>query len=459
VAARVLFPNGFTTADLVETYAQLAPVLLPHLQNRPLTLKRFPTTITGEAFWEKDAPSFTPKWVKRYAVPRKAGGEPIQYISVPDVKTLRWTASLGCIEIHGFLHKYPYITSPTLIAFDLDPGEGMNVIDCCEVAIRVRAWFQQFGLECLPKTSGSKGMQVYVPSNTPASYELTQALAKLVAETLEKDDPRFIISRMARAERTGKVFIDWSQNAEHKTTVSVYSVRAKRAEPFVSMPLTWEEVQTALESGRPDVLEFRPDAAIERVARLGDLFADVLSVKQHVPNALLRRLGVQSPPKPSAVRVPTGSKVMPALPRSSGQGGRKLFVVHRLRKAYRIGIERKDAFHVFEVPKIPTSTQASTRAHEVDGTGLEYLTLESSEAGIVWDLGTFEVMEGSLDTGHVAIYLSGRKLDGAWLLERTRQLWRLSNLSGALKRGIPKNSSALAGLTGLRGKSGTHAAA
>jgi bifunctional non-homologous end joining protein LigD len=175
MADRVLFPNGFTTADLVSTYLQLAPVLLPHLRNRPLTLTRFSTTIAGEAFWEKDAPSFTPKWVKRYAVARKAGGEPIQYISVPDVKTLRWAASVGCVEIHAFLHEYPYISSPTLIAFDLDPGEGMNVIDCCRVAIRLRVRLKEYGLECLPKTSGSKGMQVYVPLNTASSYGVTQA--------------------------------------------------------------------------------------------------------------------------------------------------------------------------------------------------------------------------------------------------------------------------------------------
>lgn len=453
--ARVLYPEiGFTTDDLVETYTQLAPVLLPHLEGRPVTLKRFPDSIADESFWEKDAPGFTPKWVKRFAVPRKAGGEPIQYLGVPNLKTLRWIALNGCVEIHAFLHKYPYISCPTLIAFDLDPGQGVNVIDCCEVAIRVRAWFRKYGLESFAKVSGSRGVQVYVPLNTPASYELTQPLARVVAEELEKRDPKHIISRMVRAERRGKVFIDWSQNSEHKTTVSVYSVRAKRAEPFVSMPLTWEEVETALRVRRPERLNFGPLAAIERVRKLGDLFAGVLSLQQWIPDDLCRKLRLPAPAARSAVRVPKRVSVMYSLPRSSRQGGRKLFVIHLAHKKYELGIERNSAFQLFGIGKIPTSAKSSSEARESGSAPLQYLTEESKNAGTVWDLGTYEVVEGSLDKGEVAIYLSGRKLVGEWRLTLEADQWRLINVSGKLKRETPVNGSALVGVSGLPSRSG-----
>lgn len=293
VAARILFPRtGFSTDDLVRTYEALAPVLLPYLAGRPLTLKRFPDDIHGEAFWEKDAPSFTPPWVKTMAVPRKHEPGAIRYISIPDVKTLRWAASMGCVEIHGFLHRYPTITSPTLIAFDLDPGEGTNLVECCAVALLVRAWLRERGLESFAKTSASKGLQVYVPLNTPGSYAITHALARRLAEDLERERPEQIISRMARAERRGKVFIDWSQNMEHKTTVAPYSVRAKREQPFVSMPLRWEEVASAAKTGKVDELSFSPEAAIRRVQRLGDLFAPVLTFEQTISAAVLDELRI-----------------------------------------------------------------------------------------------------------------------------------------------------------------------
>jgi bifunctional non-homologous end joining protein LigD len=247
MAMRILFPQtGFTTADLVETYTQLGPALLPHLAGRPLTLKRFPEDIHHESFWEKDAPSFSPKWIERLPIPRKHESGVINYIGINNLKALRWAASLGCIEIRSFLHRYPYITSPTLIAFDLDPGEGTDVLACCEVAVLVKQWFSERGLKSFRKVSGSKGIQVYVPLNTPTSYAITQPLARRVAEDLERERPKQIISRMARSERGGKVFVDWSQNAEHKTTVSAYSVRAKREQPFVSMPISWTELESAL---------------------------------------------------------------------------------------------------------------------------------------------------------------------------------------------------------------------
>jgi bifunctional non-homologous end joining protein LigD len=305
MAGRVLFPRTrFTTEDLISAYEQLAPVLLPHLSHRPLTLKRFPDDIYGEVFWEKDAPSFTPSFVQRFPVPRKGEAGVIHYMNLADAKSLRWAASVGCIEIHAFLHQYPFISSPTLIAFDLDPGLGVTLTDCCAVALEIHDWFERRKLQSFAKVSGSKGLQVYVPLNTPSSYASTQALSRRVAEELERRHPSAVISRMARAERAGKVFIDWSQNAEYKTTVSVYSIRAKHEEPFVSMPVTWSEVERVVSKRRSENLMFTPAEAIARVREVGDLFAPVLTLKQSPPESLSAELGLPQILEPVAVKVP-----------------------------------------------------------------------------------------------------------------------------------------------------------
>lgn len=451
VAARILFPQtGFSTSDLVRTYEALAPVLLPHLAGRPLTLKRFPDDIHGEVFWEKDAPSFTPRWVKTLPVPRKHEPGAIRYISIPDVKTLRWAASVGCVEIHGFLHRYPSITSPTLIAFDLDPGEGADLVECCAVAVLVRAWLSERRLESFAKTSGSKGLQVYVPLNTPTSYAITHALARRLAEDLERERPEQIISRMARAERRGKVFIDWSQNMEHKTTVAAYSVRAKREQPFVSMPLRWQEVESAAKTGKVDELSFSPEAAIRRVQRVGDLFAQVLTLEQTISPAVLDELGI--PPLTSVPQPVRLVEAAPAgmLPRSSGQGGRRLFVIHRAKRSFEVGLEINDRFERLTVSELPLKRNQSVTATADERTGLGYLTEEPVESGTVWDLGTYEVVEGGYAKGAVRVYLSGRRLDGEWSLRRVRaDQWKITNVTGRVLREFA--GSALAGLAPATG--------
>jgi bifunctional non-homologous end joining protein LigD len=444
VAGRILFPQtGFTTDDLVEAYEQLAPVLIPHVAQRPLTLKRFPDTIHGEVFWEKDAPSFTPKWIKRFPVPRKHEEGTINYIAIADAKTLRWAASVGCIEIHPFLHKYPFITSPTLIAFDLDPGKGMSIVDCCEVALRVRQWFARYKMQCVAKVSGSKGMQVYVPLNTPASYAITQAVARTVAEELAHAEPRRIISRMARAERAGKIFIDWSQNAEHKTTVSVYSVRAKREQPYVSMPVAWDEVQAALSTRDTEGLTFSPERAVARAGEKGDLFRPVLTMKQKLPAALLNALGLPPPPVPQPVVIARPKKAAYTLPRSSGQGGRKLFVIHRQRDAFELGIEHKGVFVLFRMTKLPSTNSAGVAMDASGRSALEYLTQEGAQSGTVWDLGTYEIVEGAYERGALEIYLTGRRLEGQWKLMRNHGHWMLTNHGGRVMRALAANASAL----------------
>jgi bifunctional non-homologous end joining protein LigD len=214
---------------VIDYYVRVAPFILPHLKNRPVTLKRYPDGVTGEAFWEKDAPSFTPEWVERHPVPRHAGGPDIQYILIQNTATLAWLANAATLELHPFLHRALEITSPTSIVFDLDPGEGTDVLQCIEVAMEIRTVLERLDLKLLPKVSGSKGLQLYVPLNQPTNYATTQPFAQSIAQWIEREHPRLAVSQMARAQRVGKVFIDWSQNADHKTTVGVYSLAQNRS--------------------------------------------------------------------------------------------------------------------------------------------------------------------------------------------------------------------------------------
>ncbi len=281
---KVFFPaTGFTKGQAIDYYIRAAPFLLPHLKNRPVTLKRYPDGISGKFFYEKDAPKYTPPWVKTFPVPRRAGGPAIDYILVNDLATLVWCANIATLEFHPFLHRAPAIASPTEIVFDLDPGEGSTLLKCAEVAFVLREVLDELGLRSFPKVSGSKGIQVYAPLNTPASYGETRAFARALAQLLERQHHDLIVSEMAKTARKNKIFIDWSQNADFKTTIGVYSMRAKRQTPFISMPVTWEELDRALSGNDAGMLDFQPGAAIERLEKLGDLFAPVRKLKQRLP--------------------------------------------------------------------------------------------------------------------------------------------------------------------------------
>src|SRR5215210_2172273 len=263
---KLLYPGEkFTKAKVIDYYIRISPYLLPHLKNRPVTRKRYPEGVFGEFFYEKDAPAFTPSWVKTFPVPRtETPGKDIRYILINDVATLVWLANLANLEIHPFLHRAPRIDRPTSMVFDCDPGEGSDILSCVRVALSLRALLTDLNLESFAKVSGSKGVQVYVPLNTPATYRETRGLAKGLAELLERRRPKLIVSQMAKALRTNKVFIDWSQNAEFKTTVSVYSLRAKSHRPHVSMPVKWEELDDALKRKNIEELFFAPQEAIKR---------------------------------------------------------------------------------------------------------------------------------------------------------------------------------------------------
>jgi bifunctional non-homologous end joining protein LigD len=280
---KVLYPKaGFTKGELIDWYARIGEVLLPHLRGRPLTLKRYPEGVEGKHFYEKRCPSHRPDWVTTASVWSDRHKGEIDYCVVEDLPTLVWLANLADIELHTSLAKAAEIERPTAMVFDLDPGAPADVLDCAQVALWLRGLFEQLGLESYPKTSGSKGMQLYVPLNGDVTYDETKPFAKAVAETLEKRFPDRVVSQMSKAKRPGKVLIDWSQNDRHKTTVCVYSLRAKER-PTVSTPLEWEEVSAALEADEAGALVFDHAAVLERVAAKGDLFAPLLSEEQELP--------------------------------------------------------------------------------------------------------------------------------------------------------------------------------
>jgi bifunctional non-homologous end joining protein LigD len=274
---KVLFPQaGFTKGDLIAYYARVAPALLPHLHDRPLTLKRYPNGVDAPYFYEKQAPSHRPEWVQTARI-----GD-IEYTLAQDRPTLVWLANLADIELHTSLSLAPSPTQPTMLVFDLDPGAPAGIVECCEVGLVLNGLFEQLGLRSFAKTSGSKGLQVYVPLNVPVSYHQTKPLAKRIAELLEQRMPELVVSRMTKRLRPGRVLVDWSQNDAHKTTVTVYSVRA-RERPTVSTPVTWDEVRRCREERDERLLSFEVAEVIVRTGRQGDLFAELLSLKQELP--------------------------------------------------------------------------------------------------------------------------------------------------------------------------------
>ncbi len=274
---KVLFPQtGFTKGDLVAYYARVAPVLLPHLRDRPLTLKRYPEGVENQYFYEKQAPSHRPEWVQTEQVGK------INFTLAQDKPTLVWLANLADVELHTSLSLAGGPQEPTMLVFDLDPGPPAGIVECCQVAQVLQGLFGALGLQALAKTSGSKGLQVYLPLNSAAKYEQTKPLARRVAELLEQRMPELVVSRMTKRLRPGKVLVDWSQNDAHKTTVNVYSVRA-RERPTVSTPVSWDEVAQCLKDGDPELLSFDTDDVLARVGQHGDLFAEAVTLKQRVP--------------------------------------------------------------------------------------------------------------------------------------------------------------------------------
>ncbi len=275
---KVFWPrSGFTKGQLIDYYEAVAPAMVPHLQARPITLRRWPNGVDGQTFVQKNAPKHRPEWMGTVTL-----GD-VDYLRIDEPAALVWAANSAAIEIHPGLAPAPRLQEPSAAVFDLDPGEGSDILTCCRVAQIVKGYLDRLKLKAWPKTSGSKGLQLYVPLNNGTTYEATRAFAETVAHVAETEHPDLVTSTIEKARRRKKVLIDWAQNAPSRTTVAVYSVRA-RDEPTVSTPVTWEEVESA--RSRED-LTFDTSAALDRLEHLGDLMAPVLTVKQDLPEPKL----------------------------------------------------------------------------------------------------------------------------------------------------------------------------
>ncbi|HTV64791.1 MAG TPA: non-homologous end-joining DNA ligase [Bryocella sp.] len=293
---KVLYPDaGFTKGQVIDYYVRIAPALLPHLDGRPLTMKRYPNGVGGMFFYEKNCPKHRPEWVKTVKVWSEGNNRWMDYCLIEDLPTLVWAANLADLELHTSLSLGKEILRPTFIVFDLDPGPPANIVQCCQVGLWVRDVFANLGLQSFAKTSGSKGLQIYVPLNTPVTYDDTKPFAHELARLLERQHPDLVVSDMKKALRTGKVLVDWSQNDDHKTTVCVYSLRAKDR-PTVSTPVEWKEVESCLKKGDANLLVFDADQVLARVKHKGDLFAPVLVLRQKLrPLAALQQMEAQTP--------------------------------------------------------------------------------------------------------------------------------------------------------------------
>jgi bifunctional non-homologous end joining protein LigD len=459
---KVFFPGtGFTKGDVIAFYSEIADALLPHLRDRPLTMKRFPDGVTGKFFYEKNAPKHTPNWVKTFPVPRTEGGPDINYILCNDRATLVWLANLADIEKHVLLARQPKLNVPTSIVFDLDPGAPAGILQCAEVALHLRDLLKKWKLETFVKVSGSKGLHLTVPLNTPVTYEVTQPFAKSVAELVTSEMPKLVVAEMSKEVRKGKVFIDWSQNSDFKTTVCVYAVRAKGTAPLVSMPVEWSELARALKRKDAKALLFTPQAALKRIKKVGDLFAPVLKLKQKLPAAFVKALGAGPPPKMH--RWPRNEKPAKA---ASGDTSLRAYRAKRdfsktaepeaaatskaltKKRHHRYVIQKHEASHLhydwrlemegvlrsWAVPKGPPMQVKEARlAMHVEDHPIAYEHFEGTippgnyGAGtvMVWDYGVYEDITGNaaaaFHSGKMHIVLKGEKLEGEWILVKDKR--------------------------------------
>jgi bifunctional non-homologous end joining protein LigD len=468
------FPSGFTKGEMIHYYLEVAPYILPHLKDRPVTLIRFPDGVEGGGFYEKNAPKHAPDWISTFRVPRRHHEGQINYILINNPETLAWCANLGAIEFHPFLHRVPEIDSPTYVAFDLDPGEGADIVTCVEVALRLKDVFDELDLKSFPKLSGSKGIQVYVPLNTDVTYASTQPFAKSVAELLERQYPKLIVSGMSKALRKRRVMIDWSQNSPSKTTVCVYAMRGKWDEPFISMPLSWSELSKARVAENHAALSFTPDEALRKLRKVGDRFEPVLTTRQFLPEAF-RQLGTKAPrssrrgtsrataraaesePSPTAWSRYTAKRDFTRTAEPAGGsrkarlgGGGRRFVIQKhdaSRLHYDFRLEMNGTLKSWAVLKGPPYALGVKRAaFEVEDHPLDYLqfegTIPKGQYGggtvMVWDLGTYELLGGSMEKGDLKLRLDGKKLQGEWHIFRikhdsTKPMWLLVKSGTAAK--------------------------
>jgi bifunctional non-homologous end joining protein LigD len=434
---RVYFPSGYTKADMIRYYTAVAPVMLPHLRGRPVTLVRFPEGVRGETFYEKNVPRHAPAWIQTAPVARRRHAGVTNYILVSNAATLAWCANRGAIEFHPFLHRAKAPDCPTHIAFDLDPGDGADLLHCIEVAGILRGLFANLGLECFPKVSGSKGLQVYLPLHTKTSYAVTAPFAQAVADLLARQFPQLVVSRMSKALRRGRVLIDWSQNSASKTTVCAYSLRGKHDKPSVSAPVSWDELQRASKKRDISSLYFSPDDVLRRVKKLGDLFAPVLQLKQKLPAAATGSSAARrtrtSLQRYAAKRDFSQTSEPGPLQRPRGSPRRdRRFVIQKhaaSRLHFDLRLELDGTLKSWAVPKgLPYQTGVRRAAFQVEDHPLDYArfegTIPKGQYGggtvMVWDIGTYEILGGSFAAGDLKLLLRGEKLKGEWHLFRIK---------------------------------------
>jgi len=288
---KVLYPDvGFTKAQVIDYYTRIAPTLLPHTRDHPLTLKRYPNGVYGEFFYEKNCPKHRPPWVQTATVWSGGNNRDMYYCLCQDLPTLVWLANLATLEMHTSLSYADALAEPRSLVFDLDPGPPATIVECCRIGLMLRDLFAQHGLECCAKTSGSKGLQLYVPLNTKVDYTQTKVVSKGLAQLFEEKYPDLAVHKQLKELRGGKVLIDWSQNDQYKTTVNVYSLRARKR-ATVSTPVSWDEVEKCFKKKDPDLLVFDSDQVLKRVEKLGDLFEPVVKKKQKLPKSLVDATG------------------------------------------------------------------------------------------------------------------------------------------------------------------------
>lgn len=456
--------SGFTKSALIDYYARIAKTVLPHVRNRPLTLKRFPDGVGGFHFYQKDAPDHTPPWVKLFGVPRRRGEPKICHVLLNDLPTLIWSANLANIELHTFLAKAPHLERPTQMVFDLDPGEGADLLDCAEIAMELRKRLAGCDLETFIKVSGSHGLHLHVPINRPdASYEQTRSLAQKIARQFEQEFA--VTSNMSKEKRRGKVFIDWSQNTDFKTTVAPYSIRAKSEVPYVAAPVLWSELEHACSSKNCEMLRFRPEQIEQRIQKLGDIFKPLLSLKQKLPKqwppastpleSYRKKRDFSKSPEPAAIMKPESHS--------------RRFVVQKHAAShlhFDLRLEMEGGLKSWALPKgIPLKPGKPHLAIHVEDHPLDYAEFEGiipknqygAGSVMVWDIGEYEVENGNpvyaFQTGKIALKLSGKKLSGNWVLFKTerqtadKEHWLIIKTGDPVPKIKAESRSALTGRT------------
>ncbi len=434
---KVLYPEtGFTKAQVIDYYRQAAPVLLPHLKGRPLTLKRYPDGVDGQSFYEKNCPKHRPSWVQTTPIWSEGNQREMSYCLADDLPTLIWTANLAALELHVSLSRADDLERPTALVFDLDPGAPADILDCAQVAIWLRKLLDHLKLKAFPKTSGKKGLQVYVPLGGTAGYQETKQFAHAVAQLLEREHPARVTSLMKRDLRAGKVFVDWSQNDPHKTTVSVYSLRAEPT-ATVSTPVTWKEVETALRKRSAALLRFDAPAVLRRIAKHGDLFAPVATLKQKLPSGTADSIDHNSGLAEYRRKRDFSATPEPKPKTKAPANEHPTYMIHKhhaRRLHYDLRLEMDGALASWAVPKGPSNDPSVKRlAVQTEDHPLEYGQFEGripdgqygAGDSLIWDRGIYDTVPPGQASeqrkkGHLHVVFAGEKLHGAFHLIRTR---------------------------------------